>query len=270
LIIGFEMLLWPRKKARALRIGRTKIWMIAHIWLGLLCLPLLVLHSGFRWWGGALSGVLMVLLLIVIVSGVVGLVLQQYLPRRMLDEVPAETIYSQIDYILTQFRDEADRLVRATCGTEGPGSIPEASGAAEVGGEQPSYLVIGAVRSAGRVQGKVLETRVQATRVPGCEPLQAVYRDTIGPFLAARSGRRMTLGTRNRASTLFRDLKTKVPSAAHPVVDTLESLCDQRRQLDEQARLHAWLHAWLCVHQPVSVALFVLMLVHVFVALEYL
>src|SRR4051794_34216565 len=50
LIIVFEMLLVVRKKLRALRLGRTKVWMAAHIWLGLLTVPLIVLHSGFHWW----------------------------------------------------------------------------------------------------------------------------------------------------------------------------------------------------------------------------
>src|SRR5207248_11021321 len=30
----FEFLLWPRKRWRVLRLGRTKVWMRAHIWLG--------------------------------------------------------------------------------------------------------------------------------------------------------------------------------------------------------------------------------------------
>src|SRR4051812_20640853 len=116
LIIVFEMLLWVRKKYRVVRIGRAKLWMKAHIWLGLLCLPLLILHSGFHWWNLALSGVLMAVLLVVIVSGVGGLALQQVLPPIMLDETPAETIHSQIDYVLGQLLSEARRLVYVTCG----------------------------------------------------------------------------------------------------------------------------------------------------------
>src|SRR3954447_4078640 len=46
LIILFEFALWFRKKVRIWRIGRAQKWLRAHIWLGLLCLPLLVLHSG--------------------------------------------------------------------------------------------------------------------------------------------------------------------------------------------------------------------------------
>src|SRR5262245_23615163 len=96
LIILFEFLLWPRKKARTWRIGQTKTWMRAHIWLGLLTVPLLILHSGLTW-GGTLSAVLLLLLLVVVASGVWGLALQQMLPQRMLHDIPAETIHSQID-----------------------------------------------------------------------------------------------------------------------------------------------------------------------------
>ena len=45
LLILFEFALWGRKKLRRLRIGRVKTWMAAHIWLGLVTVPLLVLHS---------------------------------------------------------------------------------------------------------------------------------------------------------------------------------------------------------------------------------
>src|SRR5437867_3259605 len=82
LVIVFEFLLWWRKKVRVWRIGRVQVWMRAHIWLGLLCVPLLVYHSGFRL-GGTLSTYLMVLLVVVVASGVWGLWMQQLLPQRM-------------------------------------------------------------------------------------------------------------------------------------------------------------------------------------------
>jgi hypothetical protein len=49
----------------------------------------------------------------------------------------------------------------------------------------------------------------------------------------------------------------------------LEDLCNQRRQLILQSKIHFWLHNWLWVHLPLSVALIVLMFVHIFVALKY-
>jgi hypothetical protein len=267
-IIIFEFLLWWRKKVRVWRIGPAQGWMRAHIWLGLLCLPLLVYHSGLRW-GGTLSTVLMALLIIVIVSGIWGLVLQQFLPRRMLDELPAETIYSQIDYLSAQLAAEAEHVVRATCGPaaeEEPAALaqPEVPVTAGTG-----HMIVGALRSVGRVQGKVLETRVPPAPTPEAELLRAFYRNTVAPFL--RNGGRSESALRypSRAAMMFQDLKAKLPEPAQASVDTLETFCNQRRQWAEQARLHFWLHNWLWVHFPLSVSLILLMVVHIWVALKY-
>jgi hypothetical protein len=266
-LILFEMLLWWRKRVRTWRIGRAQVWMRAHIWLGLLTVPLLVYHTGFRL-GGPLSTVLMVLFLVVIVSGIWGLILQNMLPYRMLDEVPAETIYSQIDYVVNQMGKEAERLVLATCGPEeGNGETEFESPAAKR--EAATYLTVGAVRSAGRVQGKVLETLVPATAVAEAEPLRAFFHGQIAPYLRRGAASRSPLHYANKSATLFQDLRTKLPRSAHEAVGALENLCDQRRQLEKQARMHFWLHSWLWLHLPLSVALVALMFVHVFVAMKY-
>jgi hypothetical protein len=267
LICLFEFLLWPRKWVRAWRLGRTVVWMRAHVWLGLLAVPLLVLHSGFRW-GGTLSTVLMVLFLVVIASGVWGLVLQQFLPRLLLDEIPAETIYSQIDRVAGQLATEGALLVEATCGPEPDSGDKPREEMKEAAADGASFLVVGAVRSAGRVQGKVLQTRTPAAPVADAEPLRTFFRHAVEPYLrggAADSPLRQA----PRSATLFQELRTRLNPAAHEAVAALEGLCEQRRQLDRQARIHFWLHNWLCVHLPLSVALIVLMFVHVIVAIQY-
>ncbi len=273
LIILFEFLLWPRKKKRTWRVGRLKHWMAAHIWFGLLCLPLLILHSGFRL-GASLSAVLTILLVLVILSGVLGLALQQFLPRKMLDEVPAETIYSQIGRVNRLTLQEANRLVEATCGPpEGPSTTSGTLFDEDFGDgtteDQPSYMVVGAVRSAGRVQGTVLQTSAPVAPVPDSEPLRSFFRKEVIPYM--KSGRRANspLATRNRAEAMFRDLRTQLDPRAHPTVAALENACDQRRQHDLQVRLHVWLHGWLLVHLPLSIALVVLMFVHIYVAVKY-
>jgi hypothetical protein len=265
----FEFLLWPRKKVRTWRIGRVQTWMRAHVWLGLLAVPLLVLHTGFRW-GGELSTVLMVLFLVVVASGIWGLVLQQFLPTMLLHEVPAETIYSQIDHVVGQFASEADRLVQATCGPEvGPdgkmGKPREAAAAIE----EPEFLVVGAVRTAGGVQGKVLSTRPPSTPVPQSESLRSFFRETVQPYLLAGKKGGSSLANPTRAASIFQDVRTRLPMPAHPTVSALEELCGQRRQLDLQAQIHHWLHGWLLVHLPLSAALIVLMFVHVVFALKF-
>jgi hypothetical protein len=264
LIILFEFLLWPRKHVRTWRVGQTKAWMRAHIWLGLLTAPLLILHSGFVW-TNTLGNVLTILLLIVVVSGIWGLVLQQYLPQRMLHDIPAETIYSQIDSVMKQLTHEGERLVNATCGY--PADQEEAEEQQELAGV--GFMTLGAVRSTGKVQGKVLLTKVPQKPIPEAESLRDYFTETIRPYLDHGKAHGSPLQYRLQAETIFDDMRTKLVPEAHESLDALEDLCNQRRQLDRQKRLHFWLHNWLLIHLPLSVALVVLMFVHVFYALKY-
>jgi hypothetical protein len=261
-IIVFEVLLWFRKQVRAWRIGRAQTWLRAHIWLGLLSLPLLVLHSGFHL-GGSLSTVLMVLLVIVVVSGIWGLVLQQWLPKYMLDEVSAETIYSQIDQLSMQVLREARRLVDVICGVTESGAIEAA------GEDAAEHLVVGAVRSVGRVRGKVVETRAAPEAISGCEPLRDFFMTQVSPFLEHGNNSRSILRLPGRASQAFADLAARLPKAAHETLVTLEGFCNQKRQWEQQKRLHFWLHNWLWLHFPLSLALLVLMLVHAWTAVKF-
>jgi len=109
-IIAFEMLLWPRKKLRGRRLGRTRAWMYWHVWLGLASVPLAVGHAGFRF-GGPLTTAVLALYLVVIASGVWGLAMQQVLPHRLLHGFASETIESEVDRVMGLYQREADELV---------------------------------------------------------------------------------------------------------------------------------------------------------------
>ncbi len=268
LLILFEFALWGRKKMRRLRIGRVQTWMVAHIWLGLLTVPLLILHSGFRW-GGSLSTLLMVLFLVVIASGIWGLVLQQILPSKMLHQVPAETIHSQIDRTFRFLHDDGLRLVRSTCGPL-PGEDTEKLEIEEADETQPtSHITVGAIRTVGSVQGKVLVTRVPKAAIAGTEPLRNLFRDSIGPYLLYGKKAQPRLALASKAKGIFEEIRVKLPAEAKESVDFLENLADQRRQLDRQKKYHFWLHSWLIIHLPLSVALVILMFFHIWVALKY-
>ncbi len=114
----FAALLSIRKKFRVARIGRAKAWMRGHIWLGFLAFPLILYHAAFGL-GGPLTKVLMLLFVFVWVSGIVGAVLQHYMPIIMTREVPMETIYDQIDSVLGQLCNEADDIMVATGSRDG-------------------------------------------------------------------------------------------------------------------------------------------------------
>src|SRR6202163_1507646 len=96
-IIGYAFMLYAgllgaRKKVPVWRIVRAQTWMRGHLWLGLVSLPLILFHAGFAF-RGTLTSVLMILFFIVIGSGVLGALLQHYLPGWMLERVPDESIY---------------------------------------------------------------------------------------------------------------------------------------------------------------------------------
>src|SRR5499425_3015098 len=122
-IVGFGFMIYAaalgaRKRVPTWRVGRAKAWMRGHLWLGLLSLPLILFHGGFHF-GGALTRVLMWLLIITVASGVYGALLQNAIPKKMTSDVPLETIYDEIGHVRALLREEADRAVEAACGNLG-------------------------------------------------------------------------------------------------------------------------------------------------------
>src|SRR5437868_4332880 len=108
-IFVFAALLGVRKKLMLWRVGTVQRWLRAHIWLTLLTIPLVILHSGFRF-GGPMTTLLVVLYVIVMVSGIYGLVLQHQMPRIMMERLPAESVYEQIPHIRQQLQAAAQKM----------------------------------------------------------------------------------------------------------------------------------------------------------------
>jgi hypothetical protein len=89
------------------------------------------------------------------------------------------------------------------------------------------------------------------------------------PFLEHGGARNLALGNPARSQALFQQLRALLPRGLHENVDDLENICEEKRELDQQARYHRVLHGWLLVHIPVSYALLLLGAVHAVVALRY-
>lgn len=272
LIIVFELLLWPRKRVRSWRLGSAQSWLRAHVWLGLLAVPLALLHARLLFIGGLLNVALMTLFFIVILSGIWGLVMQQYLPRAMLEQVPAETIRDQIDHVARQQCRDLDRLVDALCEHDTGHAHDAEHVDAHAGHDEPDeddeHAVVTGFRSMTGIQGKVVETLAVYAAIPGTLPIRRRFRDEIRPYLldGERAGPAGSWATVQRTILA---LRSTAPAPAAELLDRIEQACDRRRQFDLQARLHGWLHAWLLVHVPLSVALGVLLAIHVPVALWY-
>lgn len=268
LLIIFEFLYWPRREyLRGRRLGRAQDWLRAHIWLGLWTVPLLLCHSGWRF-GGALSAMLLALFLVVIGSGVFGLFLQQFLPRRLLYDAPAETIQAEMESVIVQLQREASYLARALCGpTNDAGTWMEAAEEAVEPATAP--VLRGAVHTEKKIQARQLQALVPRGPLGRTEPLRLFYMNEIAPYLAFGRQTGSPLADPIRAKQLFADLVTRLDDNTHGAVRYLQTLCEQRREMDTQLRLHFWLHSWLWLHFPLSVALLVLMVLHIWVAIKY-
>ena len=238
----FAAALSIRKRFPVWRIGRAKIWMRAHLWLGLLALPMMLFHSGFHA-RGALALVLFWLTIIVVFSGIGGAWLQHTLPTRMFREVPFETIYDQIPVIRAQLLAEARN--RAGDVME---SLAPATGAGAT----------------------VVDTLMDITDLePQRVRMNTFLAGEVEPYLAAEQTPNNGLRSREHSSAAFDQLRHDFPERAWPPIAAIEEICEEKRQLDHQARLHRLLHAWLLVHLPVSAALILLSVVHAIGALRY-
>ena len=239
----FAGLLAARKKVPVWRLGRAQTWMRGHLWLGLLSLPLILFHGGFRF-GGPLTSVLMVLLIVVIVSGLFGAALQHYMPPVMTTRIPMETIFEQIDRVRAQLLAEADEMVEAACG---PLSLRNAS---------PAVAARSSVATATVATTETL-------------PLCNFYSRDMRPFLQQERAQNPTLSNQAKAAGIFEGLRTLLPIEFHGTVKNLEDICEEERQLRRQIRYHHWLHGWLMLHVPLSLALLLLGCAHAIMALRY-
>ncbi|MGD0403204.1 MAG: hypothetical protein ABSB66_08405 [Candidatus Acidiferrales bacterium] len=242
----FAGLLAARKKLPVWRLGRAQTWMRGHLWLGLLSLPLILFHGGFRF-GGPLTSVLMVLLIIVVASGLFGAALQHYMPNVMTAEVSKETIFEQIDHVRAGLIAETDEMFAAAVGSgSSPGTKQSARSAVAIG-------------------------QTIALAPEAALPLSAFYVNEMRPFLQKQKGgpQNQPLADATTARTVFAELRRLLPPEAYDTVKRFEEICDEERQLRRQARLHHWLHGWLMLHIPLSFALLLLGCVHAVMALRY-
>jgi hypothetical protein len=244
-------LLAARKRVVVSRLGAARTWMKVHIWVGLLAVPLIWFHSGFRL-GGALTTVLMVLFYVVIVSGIFGVVVQQIVPHLMTARVPLETIHSQIEYVNARLAVDAYELVAGVAG-----EIPEASE------ERACIAAEAEAQQANAADWKQIVREAPATPpAPDATLLRAFYLAEVRPYLRRPEAAALTPPN-------FTALRARAPEAWADRVEKLDAMCEESRQLALQQRLHGWLHGWLFVHAPLSFALFVLAAIHIVYALRY-
>jgi hypothetical protein len=301
-IFVFAALLGARKKVVLWRIGNVQSWLRAHIWLTLLTIPLVLLHSGFRL-GGEMTTLLMILYAVVMISGIYGLVLQDKLPRIMKERLPVEAVYEQIPHRRAQLYAAATKM-RDSFKPTAPGIIDASATAVSTPAAEavaaehalPSMspaTVSAPVVKMGTLGGPVPCGKEPAATTPKPSPVsssrarkpEATAADAadeaseaalvefleqqILPYLAARRGDKFRLGSSRYSEDLFHFVKLRVAETYHSRAEEIQAWCDERRMLDLQTKLQHWLHGWLFVHVPISFLLIMLAAWHAFVTLFY-
>jgi len=258
--VGFAFMLFAgllglRKKFPIWRIGRAQTWMRGHLWLGFLSFPVILMHGGFHF-GGTLTRVLMWLFIFVYASGILGTVLQHFVPRLHTSRLPMETIYEQIDHVRQQLVGEATKIVEETCAAL-EGDVGSAS-------EQQRALAA----AAGANWDVTVATSLAVDEQASGE-LRRLLHDEIEPFLSHSGTHKFRIGKGAVAQALFQQLRVLLPANLHSNIDDLENVCEEKRQFDAQRRLHKILHGWLLVHIPLSYALLLLGAWHAVAALRF-
>jgi hypothetical protein len=239
LLMLFAGLLTVRKRTLRLRLGSISLWLKGHLWLGTLSVPLVVYHAAFRL-GGTLEILLWVTLAMVIASGLIGIVLQNILPRAMKLQLSEEFIPDQLAEICRRLLVTADETVTEKC--TGP-----------------------AVAAAIQQTSDDLSSPQTNPR----DRLAGFYVHSLRPFLGSAYSPKSPFANAQHSQLTFERLRDSLPADFHAAVDDLEESCQQRRQLAQQARLHGLLHAWLKVHVPFSIALLVFAVIHIVTALYF-
>ncbi len=212
-------------------VGNRSSWLKGHLYLGTLSFLLILCHSGGRF-GGTLEKVLYTTFGLTLLTGYLGLWLQQYLPRRLTQHVACEVPYEQLPQVCLRMQTQADKLFDVVAGAK---LIPAT-------GAQLVWWYDALVRPYLGWPGKghhLLRDPARATEVfAQIRALPGVSTDTH-------------------------------ESPVEKTLTALEMLCAERRSLAEQERLQQLLHGWLYLHVPLSYAMLVFLVVHVAVTLYY-
>ena len=237
--IGAALILWLtalgiRKRAYGSNLGTLQGWVSAHVYLGLSLILIATLHAGFQV-GWNIHTLAYILMLIVIASGIVGVVAYLRFPEQLSANRSGLTA-TQMLQELADLDQRAERLV-TNLPIEIGNAIRSAREHTRIGGSTLAILT-GRDRSEVALAGSDGVIRLQANAS------QNLLLDWLGTQLS-----RSTDGEISRRIT---DLINIV--AARRVA---------LRRLQRDARIRGWLDIWLYFHVPVTFALLGALIAHV-------
>lgn len=100
-----------RRLMRIRRLGRAWVYLQVHVYGGALFLVLMFMHTGFRVPQGVLDGWLWVLSIWVVVSGLLGIVIQKWIPMLLNSGLSTEVHFDRIPELVDSIREQSERQV---------------------------------------------------------------------------------------------------------------------------------------------------------------
>ena len=114
-MLVFLMLYKVRKHTYRFRVGSTQQWLKAHMYISVLCIIVVSMHTGFKI-EGAFSGVLFASFILVAANGVFGAMLYNTIPLAVSKYGKNIVLKEEIEENLKNFLAEADKSVADTSG----------------------------------------------------------------------------------------------------------------------------------------------------------
>lgn len=159
LSLGF---LKVRKRLLVLPLGTVREWMLGHIVLGTISVPLYFQHTGSLWPDGRYEQAIAIAFYVVTLSGITGYLLQRLLPRRLAD-IEGEVIYERIPAQVAALRQEVEDLILKAVRELGSDTLGRYyTESLEWFFWRPRFLVghvVGSGRSASWIRGRITALR---------------------------------------------------------------------------------------------------------------
>lgn len=235
--VGAALIVWltalgVRKRSYRSTLGTLQGWVSAHVYLGLALLLVATLHAGFQF-GWNIHTLCYVLMVLVIASGLLGIVLYQRFPQQLSQNRAQQTS----EQMLAELRelDERTRRVAANASPEEARAIDANIAGTCIGGSTLGIL-------SARDRSTVLLPG--AAEQPEPNPGQARTLEWLSAKLSGSDDA--------QRSRLLTDLVS--------LIGARRALL---RRLQQDARLRGWLSIWLYVHVPVTFGLLGSLIAHV-------
>lgn len=235
--VGAALIVWltalgVRKRSYRSTLGTLQGWVSAHVYLGLALLLVATLHAGFQF-GWNIHTLCYVLMVLVIASGLLGIVLYQRFPQQLSQNRAQQTS----EQMLAELRelDERTRRVAANASPEEARAIDANIAGTCIGGSTLGIL-------SARDRSTVLLP--SAAEQPEPNPGQARMLEWLSAKLSGSDDA--------QRSRLLTDLVS--------LIGARRALL---RRLQQDARLRGWLSIWLYVHVPVTFGLLGSLIAHV-------